>query len=209
MIRRFLPALFLVLLAACRWPGLLPPNFSPVYALVFCAGAFWPGRGGWQWPLAVLLASDLILDLYYHVSLLDGYLVLNYAGYAVLFLIGRRLSKRQSFVKLLAGGMLGAVLFYVITNTAAWVNPAPGPLPQAPYPQTLLGWLQALTVGSAPWPPTWTFFRNTLLSGGLFTGVFVGLMRLCGWESVTDADAVEDEEEEEAESPAGEPEESD
>jgi hypothetical protein len=42
----------------------------------------------------------------------------------------------------------------------------------------LLGWIQALTTGLPGYPPTWTFFRNTLLSGGLFTGLFVGAMKL-------------------------------
>jgi hypothetical protein len=32
-------------------------------------------------------------------------------------------------------------------------------------------------VGTAGWPETWKFFRNTLLSGGLFTALFVGVMK--------------------------------
>ena len=38
---------FLVLVALSRWPGLLPPSFSVVYALAFCGGVYfhdpWPG----------------------------------------------------------------------------------------------------------------------------------------------------------------------
>ena len=44
--------------------------------------------------------------------------------------------------------------------------------------QILRGWFQALTRGLPEYAPTWTFFRNTLLSGGLFTGFFVGAMKL-------------------------------
>ena len=40
------------------------------------------------------------------------------------------------------------------------------------------GWLTALTKGTAGYAQTWEFFRNTLLSGGLFTGLFVGAMKL-------------------------------
>jgi hypothetical protein len=43
-------------------------------------------------------------------------------------------------------------------------------------------------------PPTWTFFRNTLESGGLFAGLFCGAMKLT--ES-----ADEGEEESESEEP--------
>jgi hypothetical protein len=46
------------------------------------------------------------------------------------------------------------------------------------YAKTLAGWLQALTSGIPGYPPTWTFFRNTLLSGGLFTGLFAGALKL-------------------------------
>ena len=37
--------------------------------------------------------------------------------------------------------------------------------------------MTALTTGTAGWPQTWEFFRNSLLSGGLFTGLFAGAMK--------------------------------
>lgn len=81
------------------------------------------------------------------------------------------------------GGLLGAVVFYFVTNTAAWLqNPE--------YPKTLAGWFQALTTGIPGLPPTWAFFRNTLLSGGLFSGLFVGAMKLSeGAESAREKEA--------------------
>jgi hypothetical protein len=65
------------------------------------------------------------------------------------------------------------------------------------YAKTLAGWIQALTVGTPGWPHTWEFFRNTLMSGGLFTGLFAGAMKL--------GEAAEEQEEEE-EAPESEPE---
>jgi len=178
MSARISALLLLALLALSRWPGLLPPNFSPVYALAFCSGVYLPGRLAWWVPMTALLASDVCLNFHYGVSPVSGYMALNYVAYALLVVLGRRFSARSSWLHLLGGGLLGAILFYLITNTAAWFNPAPGPFAQLPYPKTVLGWLQALTIGLSPWPPTWTFFRNTLLSGGLFTGLFVGAQRL-------------------------------
>ena len=175
--RQTFAVLVLGLLAVCRWPGVLPSNFSPVYALAFCAGVYLPGRLAWWLPVGFLLISDVLLNIHYSVPILSGYMALNYVAYAALIGLGRRFSARSSWLHLLGGGLLGALLFYLITNTAAWFNPAPGPFPQTPYPKTLLGWVQALTVGTSPWPPTWTFFRNTLLSGGLFTGLFASMMR--------------------------------
>jgi hypothetical protein len=98
----------------------------------------------------------------------------------------------------LGGGLLGAVLFYLLTNTAAWFF---NPFGAIEYTKDLAGWMKALTSGTYGHPPTWEFFRHTLTSGGLFTGLFVGAMKLTA--------APEPEEEEESqEAPEPEPEES-
>jgi hypothetical protein len=214
----WLAVALLGLFALSRWPGLLPPNFSAAYALAFCAGAFLPGRLAWWVPMSVLLATDLCLNYHYDAPLLSWYMALNYVGYGVLIGLGSvvRLLTRgrragggaaaggfgaKSFprlffwLKCVAGGFLGAILFYLITNTAAWLNPAPGPFPQEPYAKTLWGWIQALTTGSSPWPPTWTFFWNTLSSGGLFTGIFAGAMTLAGASKPAEEEETEEEEE--------------
>jgi hypothetical protein len=92
-----------------------------------------------------------------------------------LIALGRRFRASDSWLRLLGGGLLGAILFYLITNTAAWFfNPFGNP----EYTRNLTGWLIALTKGTGGYPETWTFFRNTLLSGGLFTGLFVGAMKM-------------------------------
>src|SRR5271157_36319 len=38
------PVLLIVVFALSRWPGLMPPNFSAAYAILFCAGLYLPGR---------------------------------------------------------------------------------------------------------------------------------------------------------------------
>lgn len=165
----------MLVFAATRWPGLWPDelkNFSAAYALVFCAGVYFPGALAWWLPLATLLATDVGLNLfYYHTAPLNGYMLLNYPVYAVVIWLGRCHSARWPWWRLVLGGVLGALLFYFLTNTAAWMqNPV--------YPKTLAGWIQALTTGVPGFPPTWAFFRNTLLSGGLFTGLFAAAMKL-------------------------------
>jgi hypothetical protein len=179
---RWLPYLFLALFALSRWPGLFPPSFSAAYALVFCAGVFFAGRMAWWLPLGTLLLTDLALNMYYWAqgwNVWDGsalrYQLCNYAAYAALIWLGRRFKPQSSFLSLLGGGILGAILFYLITNTASWLfNPFANP----EYVKTFPGWLTALIKGTSGWPQTWEFFRNTLASGGLFTGLFVGAMNL-------------------------------
>ena len=162
----------MIVFAVTRWPGLLPPNFSAAYALVFCAGVYFPGKLAWWLPLGTLFISDVAINLfYYHSDPVGVYMLMNYAIYAGLIWLGRKLSSRASFTTLLGGGILGAILFYLITNTSAWLeNPE--------YAKTLAGWIKALSIGTDGWPYTWEFFRNTLLSGGLFTSLFVGAMKL-------------------------------
>ncbi len=89
---------------------------------------------------------------------------------------------------------MGAILFYLITNTAAWLsNPE--------YTKDLAGWIIALTKGTSGYPTTLEFFRNTLMSGGLFTGLFAGALKLT--EAAESAKEKEPEEEP-AQAPEGE-----
>jgi hypothetical protein len=192
-----MPVLLMAVFAITRWPGVLPPNFSAAYALAFCAGVYFPRRLAWWLPLGTLLLTDIVMNVfYYQTSALEDRMLINYLAYGAIILLGRRFKPSFSWVSLLAGGLAGAVLFYLVTNTASWW------MDQA-YAKNLAGWLQALTVGTPGWPHTWEFFRNTLLSGGLFTGLFAGAMKLGAAP-----DPEEEEEEAEAESEENVPEES-
>lgn len=164
-----LPYVFLLIAALSRWPGLFPPNFSAFYGLAFCAGAFFPRHVKWWLPLGTLLATDIALNLYYQSF--SALQLANYVAYALIILLGTRFNHRSRFLGLLAGGILGAILFYLITNTASWLF-------DAEYTKDLAGWIKALTTGRVGFPPTFEFFRNTLLSGGLFTGLFAGALKL-------------------------------
>ena len=179
-----LPFVFVALFALSRWPGLLPWNMSAAYALAFCAGVYFSKRLSWWLPLVVLVATDIALNCYYQnknpgANVWSGAnlanLAFNYAGYAVLIFLGRRFNSKSPFLALLGGGLFGAVLFYLITNTASWLF---NPWHNAEYTKTLAGWIVALTRGVGGWPSTLEFFRNTLLGTGLFTAMFVAAEKL-------------------------------
>jgi len=199
---RALPYIFMALAALSRWPGLFPSNFSAFYGLAFCAGAFFPRQIKWWLPLGTLVVSDLALNLYYalalHINAFKSTQLINYAAFVGIIWFGTKFNPRTSFVRLLSGGIIGAILFYLVTNTAAWLfNPFSNP----EYTKDLAGWLVALTKGTAGYPPTLEFFWNTLMSGGLFTGLFAGAMKLT--EAAESAKEKEPEEEP-AEEPAPE-----
>jgi hypothetical protein len=190
------PMLLIVVFALSRWPGLMPPNFSAAYAIVFCAGLYLPGPLRWIIPLCVLTGSDLLLNLFFytHGDFSLGRFILdqlpNLLAYAGLIGLGRAFGAKRPWWMLAGGGIISALLFYIVTNTGAWMS--------LPYAKTFAGWIQAITTGLPGYPPTWEFFRNTLLSGGLFTGLFVGAMKM--------TESSELSEEEEKEESAADPE---
>jgi hypothetical protein len=206
--KKLLPFALMLVFALSRIPGMLPQNFSAAYALVFCGGVYFAGAMAWWLPLVTMLATDVVLNVYYASLGWEVwntrtliYQLFNYASYLTLIWLGRRFQPGSSFTSLLGGGVLGALLFYLITNTASWLfNPFQNP----EYSKTLIGWITALTKGTGGWPQTWEFFRNTLLSGGLFTALFVGAMKLTASESPAEKEAGKREAENE---PEAEPEE--
>ena len=148
----------------------------------------------WWLPMGALLGTDICLNVFfYHEPVFSGYMLVKTLAFAGIVLLGRLFKPGMNFFKLLGGGLLGAILFYLITNTASWFND-PG------YAKTLTGWLQALTTGLPGYPSTWEFFRNTLLSGGLFTGLFVGAMKLTAESPAEKVGGAKPEEAPEAES---------
>jgi len=190
---KLLAVVFLVLVALSRWPGLFPPSFSVVYAFAFCAGVYFTKAMAWWLPLGTFIVTDVALNFYYqhkgwHVwtSSVVEYQMINYVGYAGIIWLGRRFKPESKFLTLLGGGLLGALMFYLVTNTASWLL---NPFHNAEYSRSLSGWLIAVVNGTNGWPPAWEFFRSTLLSSGLFTGLFVAAMKVSAAESPADKEA--------------------
>ncbi len=143
-------------------------NFSPLAAVLLCSAAYLPRRFILLAGLGPLLVADLILNAHYHARLFDTETVARYFCFGVILLLGYLIRKQQHYKMLLvfALTLAGSCLFYLITNTAAWIS-------TADYAKTLPGWWQALTIGLPGFPPTLLFFRNTVLSDLFFTVLFV------------------------------------
>lgn len=146
------------------------PNFSPVMALAFCGALVLPGWLAFGAPIAALFASDLILNAHYGLPLVSAVMAPVYACYVFAAIMGLLLRGR-GLGTILGATVVNALVFYVVTNFLAWIgNPA--------YPQTMAGLVQSLTVGLPGYAPTWMFFRNSLFSDLLFTGLFLGVFHL-------------------------------
>ena len=148
-------------------------NISPVMAIAFCGAVYFRDRRMWAVPFVALALSDFYINWFYAKEYgftwpVSG-VVARTACFGVALLLGAWVAKRKSWLNLLNGALLGAIAFYIVTNTQSWVV-------DAFYAKTLAGWWQALTVGHPEYPPTVYFFRNTLGGDLMFTGLFAGIM---------------------------------
>jgi hypothetical protein len=172
-----LPALALIIVAALsrllavQIPAL--SNFAPIMALTFCGGVFFRDRRLWAVPFLALTLSDLYLD--YHYASIFGEtwtwpsVLIRLACFAAALTLGRLVATRRNLLTLLSGSLAASLVFYFVTNTDAWVR-------DPHYVKTAAGWWQAMTIGRPEFPPTLFFFRNTLVSDLVFTGIFSGVM---------------------------------
>jgi hypothetical protein len=155
-------------------------NFAPLMALTFCGAVYFRDKRLWLVPFIALTLSDLYLDHYYAVTFAEEWrwpsVVLRALCFALALPLGRLVAQHKSWINLFAGALAGSMLFYLATNTDAWLR-------DPYYVKTAAGWWQAMTVGRPEFPPTLFFFRNTLASDLLFTGVFAAAMEFAALRS--------------------------
>ena len=173
----FWPATVLILLAVASrlapiWIGeAWPFHFNAVTAVALCGAAYLPSRWGLLIPIGALGLSDIVLNLQYGESLFHPQMLVRYACLFAIAGAGRWIAQRGwRRLDLIAGSIASSTLFYLVTNTVCWATtPA--------YPPGVSGWWQALTVGLPGYPPTWAFFRTSLIGDLLFVGLFMA----CAW----------------------------
>ena len=168
----------LVLALAAGWRVLAThapalSNFAPLMALTFCAAVYIQDKRMWLVPFAALFVSDLYLDYHYASAYGETWIwpsvAVRLLCFALALPLGRLVARHKNWLNLFSGALAGAIFFYLATNTDAWIR---DPF----YAKSAAGWWQAMTVGRPEFPPTLLFFRNTLVSDLLFTGVFAFAM---------------------------------
>ena len=164
----------MALFTAMRWPGLLPWNFSPVYAICFCAGVYFKGWRAWLVPVGFMFVSDVLVNYFHYrpmgFSVFTPHMYGTYALYLGLAALGWSISERARPATLIVGGALGACGFFFVSNALAWLS---NPI----YAKSWVGLVQSFTTGEPGFPPPIMFLRNTALSGALFTAVIVFAVR--------------------------------
>lgn len=167
--QRALPVIvFAIVLISARIIGALNPesfgNLQPFGALFFCGMALFGSRG-------LILAAATWLISYPITSTLQGYsvgleILVPIVGFAAMVGLARFFRKSSS-LRMFTGSLLGAIAFYLITNSLSW---AFDPLYA---PKSLATFGQALWTGLPGYSPTWLFFRNALIAQAVFSGIFI------------------------------------
>ncbi len=149
-------ALVLILFAA--FSRLIPhaPNFTPLISTALFAGAYLQKRFAFLVPLAALLTSDLVIGFYDF-----GSMAFVYGSFLLIAAIGLTMNSKVSAARIAGLSLVGAVLFFVVTNFGVWL------LPNSMYPKTLAGLVECYIMAIP-------FFGNTVLSTLVYSAVMFG-----------------------------------
>ncbi|HXY04515.1 MAG TPA: DUF6580 family putative transport protein [Terriglobales bacterium] len=148
--------LFVLLAIAVRFMP-HPWMFTPVAGSLLFFGARGPRRQIWA-PVALLIASDLLLNRFvYHYQLVSDQWVI-FAWYAAILWLGTRLGRNPKILTLVGSALASSISFFLITNFTSWW------IGTLPYPRNLSGILMSYQLGLP-------FFRHSVEGDLLFTMV--------------------------------------
>lgn len=170
---RFLPlALFTLLVIVFRCIGsAFPdkfPNFQPLAALFFCGAIMAKDWRGWAIPIAAWLVTypvNAIITGNLHF-LAPAEFITTAVAFVAVYFFGKSMAPKH-IATTLAGAVVAALIFHLITNLAAWIG-------SPTYAKNLEGAAQSLWTGAPGDPiPSWVFLRNMVGANLIFTAVFL------------------------------------
>jgi hypothetical protein len=154
--------IFVLFAVVARIPSLMPHawGFAPVTAALLYFGARGSRRQMWL-PVALLAASDLILDKYVYAYAFSWDLLLTWAWYAAMIWLGSGLREKTSVMRVGGAALTGSVSFFLISNFGVWAA-------TAMYPKTLAGLMTCYAAGVP-------FFRHTVEGDLVYSAAMFGL----------------------------------
>ncbi len=111
-----------------------PPNFTPIEAMALFGGAYFANR----WlsvavPLLAMLLADFFLGFHSGMPVI-------YSVILLISVLGFALRGKVSVLRVASFGLMGATLFFVVTNFAVWAG-------SGMYPMTANGLLACYVAG--------------------------------------------------------------
>ncbi|MDX2001181.1 MAG: DUF6580 family putative transport protein [Chitinophagales bacterium] len=160
---------FVFVAAIVRALPFMPPNFAPIGAMALFGGAYFVDkRLAFLLPLAVMLASDLMLDFLYSIGLrafsgLHSEIIFVYIGFLAIAGIGRLLQQRLNIVTIAAATISSSLVFFLISNFGSYLSM-----------NEYQGWQGLLQCYVAAIP----FFRNTFFGDLFYVTLLFGCFEL-------------------------------
>mgnify|MGYP000903400857 CR=1 FL=1 len=140
------------------------PNFVPLTALALVGGLYLPRQWAYIVPISAMFVSDMFIGFYHPLIMLSVYGCLILATY-----LGTKTRSSKRILSILGITLTSSLAFYLVTNGMVW---AFGTL----YPKTITGLMESYYFALP-------FFRNSLLSDFLYTGILVGGIETFTWWS--------------------------
>ncbi len=155
----------LILLAALARVVPHPSNVTPVAAMALFGGAFLSRRFALLYPLAVMLISDLILNLFvYDIPIFIPESFLVYASFLITGGLGIWCRNRRTLGVLVGVSFASSVQFFLLTNFGTWLF-------SGLYPQTGAGLVQCYTFALP-------FFQQSVLGDLFWLSCLLGAHRI-------------------------------
>lgn len=157
----------MILLAALSRLIPHPPNFTPIAAMALFGGAYFINKK-WSFgiPLLAMLISDIGLAFTMGYEFFTFMRIVIYSGFILITMIGFLLRSKVKVLNVVLASLGGSVLFFIITNFAVWAS-----VSHNLYPNNLAGLIECYIAGIP-------FFKNTLISALVYSGVLFGSFEL-------------------------------
>lgn len=131
------------------------PNFSPLASVILFAGVYAKDKRYLILPFVALLISDFFIGFYQL-----GVMFSVYGSFALIALLGIVLKKHHNAINTISSSLAAALFFFLSTNAAVWYF-------GNWYSHDLSGLMLSYTLAIP-------FFKNTLFSNLLYTGLLFG-----------------------------------
>jgi uncharacterized protein DUF6580 len=163
-----LPYLFVLLAIAVRFLPFAGPlnilphawHFTPVAASLLFFGARGSRRQMWI-PLALFVATDIILTKFIYAYTLSWDHLVTFAWYAAILWLGTNLREKSGTVRVIGAALASSVSFFLVSNFAVWAA-------WQMYPKTFGGLMMSYAAGLP-------FFRGTVESDLFFSIAMFGM----------------------------------
>lgn len=137
-------------------------NFSPIMSIALFSGFLFSDRKvGLLIPIGAMFLSDIVLGLH-------PIMLAVYASFGIIAILGHKM-KSGKVMPVLANSLIGAVIFFVVTNFAVWC--------EGWYGYTFEGLLNCYTMAIP-------YFRATLASSVIYSAILFGGLALAARKQV-------------------------